>query len=336
MFTASLSKHETREQTVALRITWTAKMLSQPTRMYLRRVDLSGIVCDTHIMQYREIAQTGIMVSPLGLGTVKFGRNQGVKYPQGFELPDDQQVRELLALSRDLGINLLDTAPAYGLSEQRLGKLMDNRHDWVIETKVGEDFKAGKSSFEFSATGTQRSIEQSLRLLQSDYLDMVLIHSDGDDQRILQEEAVLSSLIDLRQAGKVRAIGISSKTVQGGLLAFEKDCDVVMSCYNPIYTEELAVLQAAAKQKRGILVKKAFASGHLEQLCTPPSQYNIDTANTTENMTDTNTCVNPIEAALRFIFAQAGVSSIILGTINPKHLRENIALTEKILCQFDG
>ena len=278
-------------------------------------------------MNYREIAQTGIMVSPLGLGTVKFGRNQGVKYPQGFELPNDRQVRELLALSRDLGINLLDTAPAYGLSEQRLGQLMTNRQDWVIETKVGEDFKAGQSSFDFTATGTQRSIEQSLRLLKTDYLDMVLIHSDGDDQRILQEEDVLSSLIDLRQAGKVRAIGISSKTVAGGLLAFEKDCDVVMSCYNPSYQDELPVLQAAAQQQRGILVKKAFASGHLNQLY----PANLSPKNNAPDQP-----INPIEVALDFIFAQAGVSSIILGTINPKHLRENIALTEKILCQLDG
>ncbi len=275
-------------------------------------------------MKYREIAQTGIMVSPLGLGTVKFGRNQGVKYPSRFELPNDQQVRELLALSRDLGINLLDTAPAYGLSEQRLGQLMTNRHDWVIETKVGEDFNEGASSFDFTAKGTHASVERSLQLLKTDYLDMVLIHSDGDDQRILEEEDVLDCLLDLRQAGKVRAIGISSKTVQGGLLAFAKDCDVVMSCYNPSYQDELPVLQAAAQQQRGILVKKAFASGHLDQL---------QMANSTPhaNLPKTD---HPIEAALQFIFSQQGVSSIILGTINPEHLCENVQLTEKILCQL--
>ena len=263
-------------------------------------------------MHYREIAQTGIMVSPLGLGTVKFGRNQGVKYPQGFELPDDKQVKELLALSHDLGINLLDTAPAYGLSEERLGKLMDNRQDWVIETKVGEDFKNNQSHFDFTVAGTRKSIENSLRLLKTDYLDMALIHSDGDDQRILQDEDVLDTLFDLRQEGKVQAIGISSKTAEGGLLAFEKDCDVVMACYNPIYTDELPVLQAADTMQRSTLIKKAFASGHLNQL---PDE-------------------NPVETALHFILQQAGVTSIILGTINPKHLQQNVELTEKILCQL--
>jgi len=78
-----------------------------------------------------------MQVSPLGLGTVKFGRNQQVKYPTAFELPDDKQVLNILALARDLGINLLDTAPAYGLSQQRLGKLLSGRQDWIIVSKVG-------------------------------------------------------------------------------------------------------------------------------------------------------------------------------------------------------
>jgi aryl-alcohol dehydrogenase-like predicted oxidoreductase len=92
------------------------------------------------MMQKRELGQTGIEVSPLGLGTVKFGRDQQVKYPWTFKIPDEKSVIELLALSQDLGINLLDTAPAYGTSEERLGQLLKNRQDWVIVSKVGEAF----------------------------------------------------------------------------------------------------------------------------------------------------------------------------------------------------
>ena len=69
------------------------------------------------------LGNTGIEVSALGLGTVKLGRNEGVKYPSGFELPDDASVSRLLQLAADAGINLLDTAPAYGSSEERIGKL---------------------------------------------------------------------------------------------------------------------------------------------------------------------------------------------------------------------
>ena len=78
---------------------------------------------DLHSL-HRPLGSTGLSVSPLGLGTVKLGRDQGVKYPNGFTIPDDQQALQLLGLARELGINLLDTAPAYGSSEQRLGPLL--------------------------------------------------------------------------------------------------------------------------------------------------------------------------------------------------------------------
>ncbi|WGZ95451.1 MAG: aldo/keto reductase [Candidatus Thiothrix putei] len=262
------------------------------------------------MMEKRPVANTGIAISPLGLGTVKLGRNQGVKYPQGFELPSDREVRELLALAFDLGINLLDTAPAYGLSEARIGKLLPNsRHEWVIETKVGEQFADGVSRFDFSEQGTRRSVENSLRLLKTDYLDMVLIHSDGDDVRILQQEAVLDTLLQMQQHGWIRAVGISSKTVEGALLAYALGCEVVMAAYNPVYTDELPVLEAAAAQNKAVLVKKAFASGHLDQFAAK----------------------NPVEQALSFILAQAGATSVVLGTLNPKHLRENVAVASAVL-----
>ena len=69
----------------------------------------------------RMLGNTGIEVSIISLGTVKFGRNQGVKYPKLFNLPTDAEIAALLHDAKQLGINLLDTAPAYGKSEERLG-----------------------------------------------------------------------------------------------------------------------------------------------------------------------------------------------------------------------
>ena len=62
---------------------------------------------------HRPLGSTGLRVSPLGLGTVKLGRDQGVKYPNGFQIPDDDEARMLLKLTRDLGINLIDTCLLY-------------------------------------------------------------------------------------------------------------------------------------------------------------------------------------------------------------------------------
>ena len=69
----------------------------------------------------RYLGNTGIQLSMIGLGTVKIGRNTDVKYAESFELPSDQEVIELLTEAAKLGINCLDTAPAYGSSEKRLG-----------------------------------------------------------------------------------------------------------------------------------------------------------------------------------------------------------------------
>lgn len=99
----------------------------------------------------RPLGSTGLLVSPLGLGTVKLGRDQGVKYPSGFRIPDDTEAAALLDQARALGINLIDTAPAYGRSEERLGPLLAGQRDaWVIVSKVGEEFEDGQSRFDFS------------------------------------------------------------------------------------------------------------------------------------------------------------------------------------------
>jgi Predicted oxidoreductases (related to aryl-alcohol dehydrogenases) len=203
-------------------------------------------------MELRPLGSTGIEVSPLGLGTVKIGRNQQVKYPRGFELPDDAQVERLLWLAQELGINLVDTAPAYGTSQERLGRLLPGPRDhWVIVSKVGEIFENGRSRFDFGHAHTLASVEQSLRELRTDYLDCVLVHSDGDDLRILREEGVVDALELLKEKGLIRSHGISSKTVEGGLEAVRR-LDVVMATANLEYDEERPVFEAAAAAGKGV------------------------------------------------------------------------------------
>ncbi len=256
-------------------------------------------------MELRPLGSTGIDVSVLGLGTVKLGRNEQVKYPTGFELPDDRQVVEILELAWSLGINFIDTAPAYGSSEQRLGKLLPNRHDWVIETKVGEIFENGQSSFDFSAAHTRKSVENSLRTLQRDVLDVVLVHSSGDDMEIINHEEALDELEKLKQQGLIKAFGMSSKTVEGGLWVVEH-CDVVMATSNLEYNDELPVFNRAKELNKGVVVKKGLLSGHA----------------------DTASGGSGIEKAFRHVLGQPGMSSMIVGTINQNHLRHNTEIAD--------
>ncbi|PAW60753.1 MAG: aldo/keto reductase, partial [Verrucomicrobiia bacterium Tous-C2TDCM] len=114
-------------------------------------------------MNSRPLHGTDLSVSALGLGTVKFGRNQSVKYPTAFDLPTDEAILSLLDLAREEGINLLDTAPAYGTSEERLGQLLGSRRDeWVLVSKAGENFDGTSSTFDFSPAAITASVERSL------------------------------------------------------------------------------------------------------------------------------------------------------------------------------
>jgi aryl-alcohol dehydrogenase-like predicted oxidoreductase len=248
------------------------------------------------------VGSTMIAVSPIGLGTVKFGRNEQVNYPQKFALPTDQEILTLLARAENCGINLLDTAPAYGTSEERLGRMLKGRRQkWVITTKFGEEFLQGVSHYDFSVTALQKSIERSLKRLNTDYLDFVLIHSNGDDEKILTENALFEALAELKKSGKIRAYGMSTKTVAGGLRVVE-EADVVMVAHNPVHTLEQPVIAHAHKHNKGVFIKKALASGHLQKIAS----------------------TDPVQAAMDFIFQEPGISSIILGTLNPTHLEHNV------------
>lgn len=259
------------------------------------------------------LGATGIQVSVLGLGTVKIGRNQAVKYPSGFSLPSDEEVSLLIAQAQELGINFIDTAPAYGSSEQRLGRLLTNREDWVICSKVGEEFASGQSYFDFSAEHTRLSIERSLRSIKTDYLDIVLIHSNGRDCRILEHSDCPETLLRLQEEGLIRAVGMSTKTIEGGIRAAEM-LDVVMVTYNPSMQDEAAVIDHAHTLEKGILVKKALNSGHD---CVA-GQVNAEAKS--EGLTQKN---------LRFALGREGVTSVIVGTINPKHLKENVEAVDQ-------
>ncbi len=254
----------------------------------------------------RSLGDTDLEISALGLGSVKFGRNKGVKYPDTFKIPDDDAVSALLNQAQALGINFIDTAPAYGNSEERVGALLPRRQDWIISTKVGEEFVGNESSFDFSAKHTQFSVERSLQRLNTDYLDIVLIHSDGHDEKILLESGCVEALKKCKEAGLIRAIGMSTKTIKGGILASDL-LDIVMLTYN-LEQQDQEVVDYAQQHNKGVLVKKGLMSGHVH-----------------------NSGKDLVLESMRLIFSQATISSMIVGTINPDHLAQNVKIAKDIL-----
>ena len=252
----------------------------------------------------KPFGSTGLEISPLGLGTVKVGRNENVKNAcaDGFELPSDALVEDLLDICIENGVNLLDTAPAYGIAEERLGLLMKHRRDkFVLMTKVGESFKDGVSSYDFSYEGTVKSVENSLRLLKTDVLEGVMVHCDHSELEILKNPVCLEALQMLKERGDIQSYGWSSLSIEGGLKALELT-DMVMVSINPSYTAEIEVVEQAAEMKKGIFIKKGLLQGHLNKLEGDAVQYCMDYA-----------------AGL------PGDVCVVAGTLNPEHLKSNIS-----------
>jgi aryl-alcohol dehydrogenase-like predicted oxidoreductase len=250
-------------------------------------------------MHIRPLGRTGLEVSVLGFGAFKIGRNQGIKYQQGYELPDDPQVDRLMATVRGLGISYIDTAPAYGTSEERLGRVLaPDLDEVVISTKVGETFQDGVSQFDYSPESTRASVERSALRLGRDVLDVVLVHSDGNDLPIQDSSGVVETLLALKAEGRVRAIGFSGKTTEGAFRSLEW-ADVLMVEFHIEDRSHEEVIREAHHRGIGVVVKKGLASGQL-----------------------------PASEAIGFVLAQPGVSSLIVGSLDEGHLRENAERAE--------
>ncbi len=246
-------------------------------------------------MVKRRLGRSALEVSPIGFGAFKIGRNTGVKYPQAYDLPDSDAVARLIDGLLDLGINYIDTAPAYGISEERIGAAVAGRRgDLVLSTKVGETFENGRSTYDFSATGIRESVQRSLQRLRTETIDLVLIHSDGNDMRILAQTDAVPTLTALRDEGVIRAIGLSGKTVEGARAALSWS-DVLMVEYNDRDRTHAGVIAEAAERGVGIVVKKGLASGRLAP-----------------------------EQAIRFVLSTAGVCSLVVGSLSLDHIRDNI------------
>ena len=241
----------------------------------------------------RALGATGIAVSLIGLGTVKIGRNTALDMAP-FDLPSLRQARRLIDRAWDLGINLLDTAASYGESEARLGELLEGaRQRWVLCTKAGEIHENGQSRYDFSGEAIRQSVEISLRRLRTDYLDVVLVHSDGRDMAILAKSEALDTLNALKRAGTIRAVGFSHKTIAGGRAALAQ-CDVIMTALSHGDRSQRDVVREAGDRGCGVLIKKPLNSG------------------------------GAAPETLRYVATQPGVSSIVVGTTNLSHLEADI------------
>jgi aryl-alcohol dehydrogenase-like predicted oxidoreductase len=255
-------------------------------------------------MTPRRLGSTDLWLSPIGFGAFKIGRNEGTKYAEAYALPSEAAATELIHRAVAMGITLIDTAPAYGLGEERVGRALASlppaaRASVHLSTKVGEAFADGRSTYDFSAQATEASVRRSLERLGTNVLDLVFVHSNGDDQAILTEGSVTRTLRSLQERGLIRAIGFSGKHLEGHTLAIADGYDALMVEYHPLDASQRPVLEQAAERGVGVLIKKAMASGRI-----------------------------PANEAMPFALAAPAVTSVVVGSLRAENLAACVAAAE--------
>jgi myo-inositol catabolism protein IolS len=181
------------------------------------------------MVKKNQLGKTDLYVSPIGLGTNAVGGHNL------FPNLNDETGKEVVRTAIKNGINFLDTAYIYGPehSERLIGEVLKekgNRNEIVIATKGAHKFVDGKVVFDNSPAFLKESVESSLKRLQTDYIDLFYIHFPDNDTP--KDEAV-GALKELKDAGKIRAIGVSNFSIEQ-LKEANKDghVDVIQSEYN--------------------------------------------------------------------------------------------------------
>jgi aryl-alcohol dehydrogenase-like predicted oxidoreductase len=224
-------------------------------------------------MKYRRLGKTGLRVSVIGVGTWQFGGEWGKAFEQ-------VEVDAILGKAAELGVNLIDTAECYGdhLAERLVGRaIQDRREKWVLATKFGHRFNgAFQRDNLFGPAQVQEQLEQSLKALRTDYIDLYQFHSGADP--MFETPGLWEKLGELVAAGTIRHLGISVSKKNASIRqvnrASEVGAETIQAVYNRIEREaEKEILPSCLRQKLGVLARVPLASGFLSGKYTKESQF---------------------------------------------------------------
>ena len=244
----------------------------------------------------------------------------------------DGQAETILRAALDAGINYIDTSIDYGLSEERIGRYIAHRRDnYYLASKCGclvgapPAPRGERSPHIFSRENVIAGVEQSLRRMKTDYLDVVQFHISPSRQT-LEENGALDALLQLQAAGKVRFIGMS------GTLPNLRDhiamgiFDVFQVPYSAVEREHEDVISRAAEAGAGIVIRGGAAKGAPSTEKQTGLQWDRWKRAQLDDLLDGMTSV---EFVLRFTFSHPHMQTTIVGTVNPAHLQANLAALEK-------
>ena len=295
-------------------------------------------------MEYRSLGNSGLTVSALSLGTVALGMAYGIASPEGQAQgqvsnapPSLTESTRLIHQAIDSGINFIDTARGYGRSEEVLGHaLQDRREKVVLATKMGGYDAAGKLMHgETLRQGMEASITTSLRLLRTDYVDLLMLHSAPIE--LLQDGEAIRLLKQFQQRGLTRAIGASTYGIEAPRLAIESGLNALQVAYN-VLDQRMAdeIMPLAAAKGVGLVVRSVFLKGVLtskvNDLPSRLSALKQQSDKVEAYARSMKPAQNRIELALRFVLSQPNIATVLVGVRNESELAASLkAATEPLL-----
>ena len=261
----------------------------------------------------RTLGRTGLRVTQLGYGAMEL---RGA--PRGRPIADEQAA-EILDAVLASGINYIDTSIDYGLSEERIGRFIGPRRaDYFLASKCGcplDDAPRNRGErlpHVFTRANVVAGVEQSLKRLATEYLDVVQFHA-SPDRATLEEQGGLDALRDLQREGKVRFIGMSGtlpnlpEQIEMGVF------DVFQIPYSGVQAEHEALISRAAAAGAGIVIRGGAAKGAWDGT----------------ELDDLLEGGDKTEFILRYTLSHPDMSTTIVGTVNPAHLAANVAAALK-------
>jgi L-galactose dehydrogenase len=276
------------------------------------------------VMRYRRLGQTDLNISVAGFGASPLG---GVFGPY-----DEQEGTRAVHLAVEEGINFFDVSPYYGLTlaEERLGQALAGHRDKVIlATKCG---RYGRDDFDFSAKRVRLSVEESLRRLRTDYVDLLLAHDVefGDTNLIIGE--TIPAMRRLQEEGKARFVGISGYPLLVLMTICRRipvDCILSYCRYNLLIDDMDTVLTPFATNSGiGLINAAPLHMGMLSKAGAPgwhPAPAQVRKAVSEAIAFCERRNVDLSEVGLRFCFAYPHVTSTLVGISTSDQVRKSLA-----------
>ena len=282
-------------------------------------------------MNYRRLGRTGLQISEISLGTVELGLDYGVPVAGEHLRPAEAEAARLLNRALDLGVNFIDTARAYGASEEVIGRgLKSRRREYILASKLVPIREEGQSDRELREQ-VKVSIVASLRALQTDVIDLLQTHHTPVD--VVAAGRVVAAMQEAQAAGDVRFIGASTYGEDAPLAVLEDGrFDTLQVAYSLVdRTLEERVLPLAQARDIGVVIRSVLLRGvltHRYKLI-PPALAELKAAIGRLDALVGGEAGSLPELAYRFVLANPAVSTALVGTARVAELEAALTFADR-------